>query len=149
MKKILMIILVATLLTACTSTKVVYTQEEVKYLETMKSAVEQMENYTKKFDAALADRSSKKTEDNAKDLFAGAMAFGMINEVIKKETPPKRFEEAHKEFQKAVGLFDEASIPLSMGQKVDENKKKFEEAIQSFKKSSKVIMDSYTEATKK
>ncbi|WP_019639977.1 hypothetical protein [Paenibacillus fonticola] len=98
MKNILLMLIISVLLTACSEQKIEYTQKEVKYLETMKAAVDQLENYQDKFDVALEKRKNEKSEETAKGLFEGIMAFGMINEVLKKESAPERFKEVHDEF---------------------------------------------------
>lgn len=143
MKNIIFILIFSVLLTACSEKKVEYTQEEVKYLETMKAAVEQLDNYLPKYKDALDERRTGTTEANAEDVLSGTMAFYLINDLLKKETPPVRFEETHSKFLSAIGILEEVSVSLSTGTGTSEDESKFENADQLINESSKEIINAY------
>ncbi|RFB35441.1 hypothetical protein [Brevibacillus sp. VP] len=146
MKNIFIFLIFSVLLTACSEQKIVYPEEEVKYLETMKEAIEQLDNYLLQFKVALNERKTDTTEENAKDVFSGTMAFYLINDVIQEVTPPKRFEEVHSKFQSAIGIMEEVSVSLITNRATSEEKSKFEKAEQTFNESSKEILDAYDDA---
>ncbi|MFD2334371.1 hypothetical protein ACFSR7_34440 [Cohnella sp. GCM10020058] len=149
MKKILFFVLGVTifLTTACSNSKIEYTADEVNYLDTMNAAINQLNNYLPKFQIALDERkSSKKTEDNARDVFAGGLALSTIKSVLRTVTPPERFQEVHEEFLKGLGLVDEVSVALSTETGNEEEQAKFDEGNNLINQSSQKILDAYEEA---
>ncbi|WP_152394757.1 hypothetical protein [Paenibacillus guangzhouensis] len=131
MKNIFLILIISVLLTACSNVK--YTQEEVKYLETMVASMDSIQEYLGVLYDGLSSEDSEAT-------FKGMIAIATIAGVVQDQTPPEKFKEIHDDYLNSVLALNKVCAQLGTGDYSAVTQKKFELAGESFQKSMVAIL---------
>ncbi|MGS2778339.1 hypothetical protein ACVBAX_13315 [Robertmurraya sp. GLU-23] len=144
------------LLLGCSKTEeVVYSKEEIQYLEGVNEAVTQMTKSYDEFTETLVDvEKNGLSEEASKDLFKGMLTMTAINVLIEDEleSPSERFKEVDTKLAEASSLLSEATTSLPMlveanhEQLIDENLKKVEDAAELLDEISLDILEPFEKA---
>lgn len=146
MKKFIVLLLSTFLIiSACSNNKNEYTKEEIEYIDTINTAIDQTMKYYEKLNDSIRDTQNYNSDYSSNSAFSSMMGINLVNDTLKKEvTPPKRFKELHEDLLEGTELLSEVSLSLPVvinandTQGINENVEKFSKAI-------KIINDVYDE----